>query len=95
MRLFAGPARDPKYFGICNSFRKTFARPAFAGDAPAPDYAHTQRHVEARERAVATLEKSLGAARYAELYARGKVMNDFDAVHYARAAIRRVLAAPQ
>jgi uncharacterized protein (DUF2235 family) len=32
MRLFAGPGRDPKYFGICDNFRRTFARPIFAGD---------------------------------------------------------------
>src|SRR5262249_13634111 len=66
-----------------------------AGDAPAPDYAHTPRTVEARERAVAMLEKTLGKSQYAELYARGKAMNDFDAGRYVRAAISRVLAAPQ
>ena len=33
MRLFAGPARDKTYFKVCDKFRWSFARPAFAGDA--------------------------------------------------------------
>jgi len=64
-----------------------------AGAALAPGYAHARHTLEAHERAIASLEVSLGAARREELYQRGLTMTDDEAVTYAQAAINRRLSA--
>jgi tetratricopeptide (TPR) repeat protein len=62
-----------------------------AGDALAPGYAHAPHTLEAEQRASATLDATLGAARRHELYARGMAMTDTEAVAYANSAIARSL----
>jgi tetratricopeptide (TPR) repeat protein len=61
--------------------------------ALAPTHAHAPYSLAARQRAVATLDSSLGVARREELYAQGKRMTDEEAVAYANAAVNRRLQA--
>jgi hypothetical protein len=63
-----------------------------AGDALTPGFVHHADTAAARERAVATTVRSLGASRRAELFARGAAMTDEDAVDFAIAAINRYLS---
>jgi predicted ATPase/class 3 adenylate cyclase len=66
-----------------------------AGDALAPSYAHPPHYVELRRETNATLDSVLGAARRAELHARGMAMSDAEAADYAHAAINRNLRGDQ
>jgi predicted ATPase len=65
------------------------------GDAMAPGFTHDRRRVEAAERAIETLDASIGHGRRLELYDHGKAMDDADAVACARAAIARSLGVDQ
>jgi hypothetical protein len=64
-----------------------------AGDTLAPEFVLAPHVVEARQRAAATLQASLGGTRRGELRAQGMAMDEDDAITYAHAhaAINRRL----
>jgi predicted ATPase/class 3 adenylate cyclase len=62
-----------------------------AADAMLPGYAHSRTYVEARERATANLEASIGKPRLAQLHSQGESMTESDATRYAHAAISGAL----
>ena len=62
-----------------------------SADAMLPGYAHSRAYVEARERATANLEASIGDPRLAQLHSLGETMTESDATRYAHAAISGAL----
>jgi tetratricopeptide (TPR) repeat protein len=62
-----------------------------SADAMLPGYAHSRAYVEARERATAALEASIGKPRLAQLHSQGETMTESDATRYAHAAISGAL----
>jgi hypothetical protein len=62
-----------------------------AADAMLPGYAHSRAYVEARERATANLEASIGNPRLAQLHSLGETMTESDATRYAHAGISGAL----
>lgn len=63
-----------------------------AGEALAPGFAHAPHTIADQQRALATLEASLGAARLAELQAQGAGLDVREAIDYVHAAVDQFLA---